>query len=674
MRQKGILLAFLLCPFCTLTVHSEEDSRILRAAIYEEAPYQFYDEQGRETGLLIEIFNEVAARTGYEPQYIATQKISDCVQILLNGEADLILGMPSYNNYNLIESVELYSSPMALIGSAGIGENIGYEDAGNREDLFSVGYDFHTISDNVLYRVNSQRHVISSSQNALLNYQQNGKVDVVIADLLIAKWFFRDPEKQKHEILSDFLDNVRYTIAVREDERSLLRELNTGILEYRLSGNYSKLVEKWSITDLDELVVKAMRRALAVLLAVLAAVVGYTLIRNKLYKMMEREVEVKTTALQQAKDELETRYQQLNFNNILRRQIIENSTNGLVLVDRNYRVQLMNSRAAQLANVKADEKELQLTSMHCFREFLQQLGQDIFGKRQEFEQLTFSIETDDLQKQIYRGNVNQIIQNDQIISALFSLEDVTLEIETTKKTFESEKNAILNRIVAGIAHEIKNPLMSIRIYASLIDQKMDDPEFRASFAEFVPRESERINQLVESLVNYAKPIQGQQVITDLFELVRECAYLSGVARKTKGISFCVEAEGHCFIRAVPVQIKQVLINIIINSIESLEKKLSMDPQAEDLLQLKIRTFVDGREGYVEIRDEGVGMSKEVREHCMELFYTTKEKGSGLGLALSAQYLKENEGKMKITSEEGKYCCFLLSFRRIVNEGENINCR
>lgn len=674
MRQKGILLAFLLCPFCTLTVHSEEDSRILRAAIYEEAPYQFYDEQGKERGLLIEIFNEVAARTGYEPQYIATEKISDCVQILLNGEADLILGMPSYNNYNLIESVELYSSPMALIGSAGIGENIGYEDAGSREGIFSVGYDFHTISDNVLYRINSQRHVISSSQNTLLNYQQNGKVDVVIADLLIAKWFFRDPEKQKHEILSDFLDNVRYTIAVREDERSLLRELNTGILEYRLSGNYSKLVEKWSVTGLDELVVKAMRRAMAVLLAVLAAVVGYTLIRNKLYKMMEREVEVKTTALQQAKDELETRYQQLNFNNILRRQIIENSTNGLVLVDRNYKVQLMNSRAARLANVKADEKELQLTTMHCFREFLQKLGQDIFGKRQEFEQLTFSIETDDLRKQIYRGNVNQIIQNDQVISALFSLEDVTMEIEATKKTFESEKNAILNRIVAGIAHEIKNPLMSIRIYASLIDQKMDDPEFRASFAEFVPRESERINQLVESLVNYAKPIQGQQVITDLFELVRECAYLSGVARKTKGISFCVEAEGHCFIRAVPVQIKQVLINIIINSIESLEKKLSMGPQAEEPLQLKIRTFVDGREGYVEILDEGVGMSNEVREHCMELFYTTKEKGSGLGLALSAQYLKENEGVMKITSEEGKYCCFLLSFRRIVNEGENINCR
>lgn len=674
MKRRICLIVFLLCLFSTKMIYAEEDRGILRVATYEEAPYQFLGEDGREQGLLIEIFNEIAARIGCELQYVPVQRISDCVQMLHTGEVDLILGMPSYNNYNLSESVELYSSPMALIGPSGLYEYLREENTRNEEDLFSIGYDFHTISDNVLYGIASQRHVVSSSQNTLLDYQKDGKVNVVIADVLIAKYFFKHYGKQEHEILSDYLDNVRYSIAVREDERTLLRELNTGILEYRLSGDYSKLVEKWSLTDSAAQIVKVMKCFVLLLIGVLIIVVSYTMIRNKIYRMMEMEVALKTTALQQAKDELEIRYQQLSFNNILRRQIIENSNNGLVLVERSYKVQLMNSRAAQLAGVKEEEKELYLTDMYCFREFLQHLGQGVFESRKEFEQLTFTMETEDLRKQIYRGNVNQIIQNEQVIGALFSLEDVTIETETLQKTFESEKNAILNRIIAGIAHEIKNPLTSIRIYAGLIDQRMDDPEFRASFAEFVPRESERINQLVEALVNYAKPIHGQKVITDLFELVRECAYLSGVAGKTKRISFCVDAKGHCFIRAVPAQIKQILINIIINSIESLEKKLSMSSLTEGKLQLRIHAFVNGANGYVEIWDEGIGMSKEVREHCMELFYTTKEKGSGLGLALSAQYLNENEGKMKITSEEGGYCSFLLSFRRIVNESENINYR
>ncbi|HWP50508.1 MAG TPA: ATP-binding protein, partial [Clostridia bacterium] len=265
-----------------------------------------------------------------------------------------------------------------------------------------------------------------------------------------------------------------------------------------------------------------------------------------------------------------------------------------------------------------------------------------------------------------------IYLNKEVAGALFSLEDITFELEAAKKSFEREKNHILNRMIAGIAHEIKNPLMSIRTYACLLPSKIDDPGFRASFAEFVPRESDRINHLVESLVNYAKPVQGEPAYIDLFGLVRDCAYLSEVAKRNTAIQFNLNAQGSCYIFSNVNQVKQVLINIIINGIESVERKLADTPQPNAARTVSVATFKDGEYGCVQVRDEGVGMNEYVKKHCVDPFYTTKDRGSGLGLALSSQYIRENGGSLDIESEEGQYTCITLRFRSVEHETKHFN--
>lgn len=639
---------------------------VLKVAFYEEPPYQFISEGGEPNGLLVEFFDAIAQKCGYSAEYYCMPSLAKCVQALNLGDADVVLGMPSFNRYNLSETVEVYSSSMALMGSAGLQHQ-------PTENLnFSVGYNYNTIPDSILYRLTADSHVIASKQNTLLSYLQNGQADAVIVDRLIAGWYFKQREEEKPEILNDYLETVKYSIALKPEHRTLLRELNTGILEFRLSGDYSSILARWSLSETAQQLILFLRWTILFLFICTAGAFFYILISNRIRNLLRQEVQEKTLALQCANRSLAGQLEQLQFQDELRREIINNSANGLVLVDKEYRVQLMNQRAAELDNISGGQNELVLAQLSRFSALAKRLEPNLFCGDIKNSSLSFEYKALPGQTETLLGSVHYIYRNKEVTGALFSLEDITFELEAAKKSFEREKNHILNRMIAGIAHEIKNPLMSIRTYACLLPQKIEDPGFRASFAEFVPRESDRINHLVESLVNYAKPVQGEPACIDLFGLVRDCAYFSEVAKRNAAIRFNLSAEGRFYIFSNANQVKQVLINIIINGIESVERKLTEPLKPGAVPSLSVAAYKDGEYGCVQVRDEGVGMNDYVKKHCVDPFYTTKERGSGLGLALSSQYIRENGGSLEIESEEGQYTCITLRFRSVEHEAKHFN--
>lgn len=659
----AMILAFGVCN----PVRAENP--VLKVVFYEEPPYQFMPDQGNASGLLVEFFDAIAQKCGYSASYSVMPSLAKCVQALNQGDADVILGMPSFNQYNLSETVEIYSSSMVLLGST---EPVQKHLGENTE--FSVGYDYNTIPSTILPRLMSNYHVISSKQNTLLNYLQNSKADVVIVDRLIEDWYYKDWDGEKPEVLNDYLETVKYSIALHPDDRILLRELNTGILEFRLSGDYSNISSRWSISEPSQKLVLFLRRITVILFICIAGAMFYILISNRIRNMLKQEVQEKTLALQCANQSLANQLEQLQFQDELRCEIINNSANGLVLVDKEYRVQMINQRAATLAKVSSNQEGLMLTQLPRFWALANRIGPDLFSGAIKSNSLSFEYKAPSGHIERLLGSVHYIYHNKEVTGALLSMEDITFELEAAKKSFEREKNYVLNRMVAGIAHEIKNPLMSIRTYACLIPQKIDDPDFRASFAEFVPRESDRINHLVESLVNYAKPVQGEPTCIDLFGLVRDCAYFSEVASRNPAIRFNLSAKGNFYIYSNANQIKQILINIIINGIESIERKLAEKPNLNAVYSISVTSYIDGEYGCVQVRDEGIGMNDYVKKHCVDLFYTTKERGSGLGLALSSQYIRENGGSLEIESEVGQYTCITLRFRSVEHETQYLNYR
>ncbi len=111
------------------------------------------------------------------------------------------------------------------------------------------------------------------------------------------------------------------------------------------------------------------------------------------------------------------------------------------------------------------------------------------------------------------------------------------------------------------------------------------------------------------------------------------------------------------------QLKQVLINVLLNGFDSMIEKIKLNENKNEKLNMKIKTWKSEENIYIQITDEGMGMTDEQIKKSTEPFYTTKSGGTGLGLALSKQFVEENNGEMIIESEPQTYTKITLRFRR-----------
>lgn len=265
-------------------------------------------------------------------------------------------------------------------------------------------------------------------------------------------------------------------------------------------------------------------------------------------------------------------------------------------------------------------------------------------------------------EQRYRYSFQHLLRSDQTFEILLVVENITDEEARRHAAFETEKNKVLNQVVAGIAHEIKNPLMSIKTFVSLIGEQGSDPAFMEDFVRYVPSEVERINRLVEGLIGYAKPARGAAMHMDLSALIQETIFFTENSNRFRQINISSDIEPEHFIVANRDQIKQVLINIMLNGMESMREKLSASPELAPLT-LSVSLRGNGSTSTISIRDEGMGMTQKAILRSMDPFFTTKKTGTGLGLTLSKQYVQDNNGKLDIISEPGSYTEILITFRR-----------
>jgi polar amino acid transport system substrate-binding protein len=267
-------------------------------------------------------------------------------------------------------------------------------------------------------------------------------------------------------------------------------------------------------------------------------------------------------------------------------------------------------------------------------------------------------------RNLYQYSILPIMEGGQCGSALLTVEDITVDEEKKQAVIEKKKNETLNLMLAGIAHEIKNPLTGLRNFATLIKTKREDKQFLDYFSLLVPQEVDRINRLVESMMRYARPPRGNPERIDLSLVAGECAYMVGTTIKHEGIDVATELPKGLFIEADRDQINQVLINIMLNGVASMERKLQENASC-GTLHLNVSSSVHEDFVVLAIRDDGEGMSPQTLQYCTELFYTSKSSGSGIGLALSKQLIQENNGSLHIESEESRGTRMTLQFRRSV---------
>lgn len=231
-------------------------------------------------------------------------------------------------------------------------------------------------------------------------------------------------------------------------------------------------------------------------------------------------------------------------------------------------------------------------------------------------------------------------------------------IKLNQQTIHNDKMQSLGKLSASIAHEIRNPLTSIKAFIDLIPHKIEDDNFKRELMNIVPSEVKRLDDLVGSLLDYSKPktsnpesILLDDILEEVFTLLKQKLQTSKiqVINKTKDV----------YIYADKSQMKQVLINILLNSIDAIE--------SEGYIEIKASTLGDMTN--IKIKDNGKGVPKELINKAFDPFFTSKKTGYGIGLSVTERLIKDNRGKITLTSEENQGTEVEITLANCSNKGE-----
>ena len=220
----------------------------------------------------------------------------------------------------------------------------------------------------------------------------------------------------------------------------------------------------------------------------------------------------------------------------------------------------------------------------------------------------------------------------------------------------------LETMAGGLAHEIRNPLTSIKAFVDLAPERKHDEEFLARFSKVVKEDVLRIERLTKEILDYARPAEPFLQTENINEIIESCLYALRVRPTEKRCTIETDLAHHVpQVRVDRQQIKQVLLNLFLNAFES------MEPQGGTLV---VRTHVvpksKGKDFVqIEIQDTGAGIAQHDLEHIFDPFFTTKHlsqehEGTGLGLAISHQIIREHDGYIEVTSELGNGSIFLVN--------------
>lgn len=242
------------------------------------------------------------------------------------------------------------------------------------------------------------------------------------------------------------------------------------------------------------------------------------------------------------------------------------------------------------------------------------------------------------------------------MGVLLTLTDLTMVRELESRVRQSDKLAALGTMAAGMAHEIKNPLSSMKVLSQLMPLKFNDQEFRGKFQEIMPKEISRIDRIVENLLGFAR------ASTPKFEEVRvqtileeNLDYFSNQIESAK-LTLKKEIDDVPDIVADAAQLSQVFSNLILNAIQAMQGGGTLT------VKLKKGSVVDGelQDVVLTVSDTGCGMSREQLNKLFEPFFTTKYGGTGLGLTISHSIIDGHGGAVSVKSAPGKGTTFVVT--------------
>jgi len=260
------------------------------------------------------------------------------------------------------------------------------------------------------------------------------------------------------------------------------------------------------------------------------------------------------------------------------------------------------------------------------------------------------------QKEIQLGNdsgVNHTVQlsrlaiidsDDTFVGTLLMMQDLSQVKKLEKDLRRSERLAALGKMAAGVAHELRNPLSSIKGLALVLQSKFSGENHDRKTAAILVQEVERLNRSISELLDYARPQSLQKVDVDLQKLLDKGVSLLCIDAEAAGVHMVTDfPEVFPMIQADEDKLNQVFLNLFLNGIQAMESGGT----------LTVRTVKTDKSIKVIVSDTGSGIEPDNLGRVFDPYFTTKPEGTGLGMAMSAKIVEEHGGVITIESEVNK---------------------
>jgi len=335
------------------------------------------------------------------------------------------------------------------------------------------------------------------------------------------------------------------------------------------------------------------------------------------------------------------------------REVVANMANGLISIDSEGKIVSFNLLALELLGIEESEAHgMDLRTLIDFEnsgiqstvsECIPVLDFEIYHQRKAGAMVSLALSATPIKGGKGGGDGAVIVLRD--------LSEIKLLQEKVKR---SEKLAAIGELAAGVAHEIRNPLSSIRGFAQFLRHSLKDKPQEKEYAETMVTEVDRINRVVTDLLTFARPMTVEISPTDITELIEHSVRLVEADALSRDVNIRMNISDLSKLPLDANQITQALLNLLLNALQALPPKGNIEIGAElDASDSRLHLWV---------KDDGPGIPNNLIEKIFDPFYTTHEKGTGLGLAIVHKIAENHNGEIRVNSPPkgmARGCCFSI---------------
>ncbi|MBM7622241.1 two-component system, sporulation sensor kinase E [Bacillus tianshenii] len=330
------------------------------------------------------------------------------------------------------------------------------------------------------------------------------------------------------------------------------------------------------------------------------------------------------------------------------RKIFNNAMDGIILWDDTCTIIDANPNASKIFELSREELMAQCLKQYIPMERIEEM-KHLWNQCEENEQLSGELCHD-------YGKGPQIFEfsaKKNVVEGLHMtiFRNITEKREMEDQLRKSDTLTVVGELAAGIAHEIRNPMTALKGFIQLLQNSMEDGQY-AMYFDVITSELKRIESIITEFLVLAKPQAISYQQKSVVKIMQETLDLLSAQAALENVQFASHYEDQLpDVYCEPNQLKQVFINILKNAIEVMPKGGTVTVNMKQL---------ENRNMLISIKDEGLGIPGDKIKKLGEPFYTTKERGTGLGLMVSYKIVEEHNGTIEVESELGKGTTFHIN--------------